>query len=263
MKKLIYNILIWILGITAMSCSAKLSSVPQRSPEQLNSHLTYEQDLIEDFVVYRGFVVQFNPEKKVPNYTIHRIVPQQLKDSSGVKAVRSNDFTVDDRISKHSATRSDYYRSGYDRGHLVPAGDFVYSQALKDETFIYTNTSPQLKELNRYGWKYLEAAIRRRVRRCNCEAYVITGNHFKAEHKSIGENNVGVPNQLYKIVFYPKQAKMYAFLMDNDTDQYLGALRLYQLSVDELEALLQLDFFEGLQDEDENRLELEFKKFRG
>ena len=249
--------------VTLCGCSSKLNPITVRTAQESNKHLKYEQDSLSNFLLYQGFVVQFNSEKKVPNYTIHRIVPCQLKDSNKLEARRSDDFGVDARISQYSATRADYFKSGYDRGHLVPAGDFIYSQALKDETFTYSNVSPQLKEVNRYGWKYLEMAIRKRVKRCNCEAYVITGAHFLENHKLIGFNKIGVPNQLYKIVFFPKRAKMYAFLMNNNTDRYLGKLKYYQVTVDELEEMLQIDFFEALEDKNENCLEREFKRFKG
>lgn len=39
---------------------------------------------------------------------------------------------------------NDYTNSGYDRGHMAPAGDAVASQAGMDETFLLTNIAPQI-----------------------------------------------------------------------------------------------------------------------
>ncbi|MBL4708433.1 MAG: DNA/RNA non-specific endonuclease [Flavobacteriales bacterium] len=186
MNKSVKYILVGTASFCFFSCSPKLKSILERGVLETNPHLRYESDSLSAFVLYEGYVVNFNKNRRVPNYTIHRLFPEQLKDSNGVRAKRSNNFKIDPRIKSHSAIRADYYQSGYDRGHYVPAGDFVYSQHLKDETFIYTNVSPQLKELNRYGWKYLEAAIRKKVKRCNCEAYVITGTLLKEDSKNIG-----------------------------------------------------------------------------
>ena len=243
--------------------SARLNPIAERTSEEFNVHLKYEHDSLNHFLLYKGFVVHFNKQKKVPNYTIHRIEPAQLIENNGFRASRKNspDFMVEERLNGNSAARTDYYKSGYDRGHHVPAGDFVYSQSLKDETFTYANVSPQLKQVNRYAWKYLETAIRNRVMLCNCEAYVITGTHFLETHETIGLHKVGVPQQLYKIVFYPQQAKMYAFLMNNSTAKYSGDLKYYQVTVDELETKLELDFFEALQDENENELERQIRTF--
>jgi endonuclease G len=227
-----------------------------------NPNLLYEADSLNHFITYTGYVVNFNKEWKVPNYTIHRITPDQIKDSNGVKAVRMNDFEIDERLIGNSATDNDYYKSGFDRGHHVPAGDFVYSQYLKDETFNYSNVSPQLKELNRYGWKYLEMAIRKKVEKCSCSAYLVTGSIFEETINTVGENKVGVPNALYKIIFYPELGKMYAVKMGNNTLKFSGVFKDYQLTVDEIEQLTGYDFFERLADEDELKLESKIYKLR-
>ena len=57
--------LLSLLYLLQVGCSHKLKPIAQRSQEQLNSNLTYEQDSVEQFVVYRGFVVQFNREKRM------------------------------------------------------------------------------------------------------------------------------------------------------------------------------------------------------
>lgn len=258
MKIMIKIALVLTLILIMDACSVKHSAEGQE--ETSSPHLRFEADPMDDFVLYRGFVVAFNKKHKVPNYTIHRITTEQLQANNGIRAKRSDYFKVDERVKEHSAQRSDYYKSGYDRGHYVPAGDFVYSQELKDETFTYTNVSPQLKALNRYGWKYLEAAIRDKVLAWKCSAYVVSGSLFKAGNKRIGENQIGVPDQLYKIVFYPDSMKMYAFRMNNSNEAYSGSLQDYQLTVDELETLSQEDYFEKLKDADENRLESEIQK---
>lgn len=264
MNRKVLHILFGVSSLILFSCSSIRISLESTTKGSKNPHLFYELNPIESFITYDGYVIQFDSSRKIPNYSIHQITPVQLKDSNGVRASRkeSPDFKVDQRIAKYSAQRSDYYKSGYDRGHYVPAGDFVYSQGLKNKTFFYSNASPQLKELNRYGWKYLEEAIRKKVLACNCEAFVVTGTLFNETSNSIGKNEVGVPAQLYKIVFYPKLRKMYAFKMGNNKSKYQKPLSNYQLTVNELEKLTQHDFFERLEDKCEERLESKLLKFK-
>ncbi|VDB91545.1 unnamed protein product [Peniophora sp. CBMAI 1063] len=46
-----------------------------------------------------------------------------------------------------------YFRSGYDRGHAVPAADAENSQSAMDETFLLSNIAPQVGAgPNRYCW---------------------------------------------------------------------------------------------------------------
>lgn len=49
--------------------------------------------------------------------------------------------------STHRVPRADGYpdfRSGYDRGHMVPAADAKISQDAMDETFFLSNIAPQV-----------------------------------------------------------------------------------------------------------------------
>lgn len=55
----------------------------------------------------------------------------------------------------------DYFKSGYDRGHMVPAADAKQSQQAMDETFLLTNIAPQVGDgFNRHYWAYVEAFVR-------------------------------------------------------------------------------------------------------
>ena len=60
------------------------------------------------------------------------------------------------------AKLQDYFRSGYDRGHMVPAADAKISQTAMDETFFLSNIAPQVGDgFNRHYWAYLEDFVRR------------------------------------------------------------------------------------------------------
>ena len=75
-------------------------------------------------------------------------------------AKRTNDFRPDPEILGGSATLADYKRSGYDRGHLTPAGDMVFSREAMSETFYMSNMCPQAAAFNRGIWKDLEDQVR-------------------------------------------------------------------------------------------------------
>lgn len=80
------------------------------------------------------------------------------------RADRSNSvFKEDPRIAEpFRAKLSDYFRSGYDRGHMVAAADAKFSQQAMDETFYLTNIAPQVGEgFNRDYWAHTEDFVRR------------------------------------------------------------------------------------------------------
>ncbi|PWN87899.1 hypothetical protein FA10DRAFT_215567, partial [Acaromyces ingoldii] len=72
-------------------------------------------------------------------------------------------FKEDPRIPELFRARlADYFRSGYDRGHMVPAADAKTSQTAMDETFFLSNIAPQVGEgFNRDYWAHLEDFTRR------------------------------------------------------------------------------------------------------
>ncbi|GAB5526507.1 MAG: hypothetical protein Roseis2KO_43790 [Roseivirga sp.] len=228
-----------------------------------NPHLRFENDATEKLIIYDGFVVKYDTANRVPGYVMHRITPRQLSDSAGFKAKRSNRFWVDQlNLDSYSATSGDYRKSGYDRGHHAPAGDFVYSQSLKDESFVYSNISPQNPKLNRGALVKVENRIRERVADCSCVAYVITGTHFEpSKAKSIGTNQVGVPTYIYKIAFYPQLGQMFGLVLDNTAAEYAKDLFHFQKSIDAIELLTGEDFFEKLDDNIESKLEKQVSKF--
>jgi len=52
---------------------------------------------------------------------------------------RTNDFREDYKVKTGSASLSDYKGSGYDRGHLAPAGDMKWSSSVMSESFYMSN----------------------------------------------------------------------------------------------------------------------------
>ena len=72
----------------------------------------------------------------------------------------------------------DYVRSGYDRGHQAPAGDFKHSEERMSDSFFLSNMAPQIGAgFNRDIWRFLEADIREAVD-IRGQVFVVTGGIF-------------------------------------------------------------------------------------
>ena len=168
------------------------------------------------------------------------------------KTPRKNSFKSDKLVSTKSAALSDYKNSGYDRGHLAPAGDMKLSKVSMSESFYMSNMSPQKASFNRGIWNTLENQVRLRAKKS--ELYISTGGVLNSKKlKRIGSNKVSVPDQFYKIIYDAKNQKMFAYLMPNKKIE--GSLKSYVVSVDKVEKITGIDFHHKLEDELENELE--------
>ena len=102
-------------------------------------------------VEYAGMIMSFNPSMHVPNW-----VSWELTESETTyHAKRFNKFMADESVEGCAETW-DYNYSGYDRGHMAPAGDMKWSDEAMRQTFYLTNICPQMKSLNTGAWKRLE-----------------------------------------------------------------------------------------------------------
>ncbi len=163
-------------------------------------------------------------------------------------------FEIDNAVKTGAAHWRNYKNSGYDRGHLCPAGDRRFTKAAYDETFLTSNISPQDHEFNAGVWNRLEKKVRYWAKKHD-GIFVVTGGVLNDNLNSIGDEQVSVPNQFYKVILDNTNGKikLLAFLMDHQNSD----LPLYKfvVSVDSLEALTGIDFFPKLEDSIENKLE--------
>ena len=117
---------------------------------------------------------------------------------------RTNKFFAEARLrSAERSTLADYKGSGFDRGHMAPAGDMPTAQAMA-QSFSLANMVPQAPEHNRGVWaKSVEAATRKYAARASRDVYVITGPAYEpsiAQSPSIGPGKVRVPKYFFKLV---------------------------------------------------------------
>ncbi len=163
-------------------------------------------------------------------------------------------FEIDNAVKTKAAHWRNYKNSGYDRGHLCPAGDRKFTKTAHDETFLTSNISPQKHAFNAGIWNRLEQKVRYWAKK-NDGVYVVTGGILENNLKTIGSEKVAVPKQFYKVILDKTKSKikMIAFLVPHKDSK----LPLYKfvVSVDTIEKLTGIDFFKELEDDLEERLE--------
>ena len=169
---------------------------------------------------------------------------------------RTNDFREDPKVKTGSASLYDYKGSGYDRGHLAPAGDFSFSNIAMSESFYMSNMSPQHPSFNRGIWKKLESLVRKWGN--NSSIYIVTGPVLDDCTSIIGINKVCIPKYYYKVIYDPLQKKMISFILPNEKG--IKNIKEYVCSTDYLEKKTNIDFFPILEDKLERYLESNVNK---
>lgn len=108
-------------------------------------------------------------------------------------------FDTDTRLPPPRARHSDYSRSGYDRGHMVPSEDRQLNREQNRETFIMSNVAPQTPALNRGAW--LQSEIQ-----CRKFAYLYDSVKVSAEAlfldsvpRFINGTNIRIPSHFRKV----------------------------------------------------------------
>lgn len=163
-------------------------------------------------------------------------------------------FIEDPYVKTKSADWRNYKGSGYDRGHLCPAGDRRFSKWAYNETFYTSNISPQDKSFNAGVWQRLERQVRQWAKK-HKTLFIVTGGVLENGLDEIGEEDVDVPKYFYKIVARGNENKInvIAFLMLGRESS--KPLQQFTVSVDRIEKMTGIDFFHELPDTVEEKIE--------
>lgn len=170
-----------ILGIMTVVLNASAKS-PQHVPDSLDMG---------------SYSVVYDPYLLIP-VSADWVIDSQFLGSA--KRVPSWRFSEDPRVDRPRACHDDYTRSGYDRGHMCPAGDRSASSDLMRSTFIMTNVAPQAPSLNRGAWMQMEEACRSLALNGQSLTIHVDAVFWHADTQRIGSHRVAVPHAFVKTV---------------------------------------------------------------
>ena len=122
-------------------------------------------------MTYKGYVSSYNPETLIPDWVAYELTEEE---THGDATRADKDFSMDMNYRGKQAMREDYWGSGWTRGHMAPAGDFMWDDEAMSETFFFMNICPQREELNNKDWQYLEKQVRAWARKYG-KVWVVSG----------------------------------------------------------------------------------------
>ncbi|KAK9465328.1 hypothetical protein V1512DRAFT_287584 [Lipomyces arxii] len=211
------------------------------------------------------YIAAYDRRMRNPTYVVEHITPSSIRRTEGVDRKKST-FMENEMIpQKFRAKLADYFRSGYDRGHMAPAADAKFSQDAMDETFYLTNMAPQVGDgFNRDYWAHFEDFCRRLVYNYN-SIRIVTGplylpkkcpdGKFRVSYEVIGNPpNIAVPTHFYKIIVGESpiknptsdQVAVGAFILPNEPIPNSTDLKSFYAPVDAIERASGLEFLASL-----------------
>ncbi|MDD4591460.1 MAG: DNA/RNA non-specific endonuclease [Parabacteroides sp.] len=206
----------------------------------------------EQIIKHEGYTVSYNSNYCIANWVAYELTSQEAKSS---KNERYNKFVPDPMVEGATAYNEDYTRTGFDRGHMAPAGDMKWSAKAMRESFYFSNICPQKPGLNRGIWEQLEEQCRLWAKD-NGSLLIVAGPVITENMRRMGKDRIGVPQFFYKVLCYRK-GKTYegiGFLFEN-RDYGDTKLESMAVPIDSVEKVTGIDFFPALPDSEENKME--------
>ncbi|MBO4588178.1 MAG: DNA/RNA non-specific endonuclease [Bacteroidales bacterium] len=198
-------------------------------------------------VRHEGYTLLYDESHEQARWVAYLLTRDRLK---GDVPRRGNDkFLPDTTVVSGSALSSDYSHSGYSRGHLAPAADMKWSVRAMRESFLMSNISPQTSEFNDGIWQRAEKLVRRWAETYD-SLYVITGPVLDEGLPTIGhQNHISIPRCFYKVIYDPKRKKGIALLIEHENSP--KPIQSFAVTIDEVESTTGIDFFPGMDNEEQ------------
>ena len=243
-----------LLSLFCVFICCKEASSSKETPMGFVQNKTEDLEVIlpksEALIRHKHYVLSYNEAHEQANWVAYTLAKKDIVYSH----LKRPYFIDDPLVSSGSANWKNYIRSGYDRGHLCPAGDRRFSVEAFNETFYTSNVTPQRNDFNSGVWNRLEQKTRYWAKKYD-GLLVITGGVLQGNLETIGREKVSVPKYFYKILVDYRHGKYHAigFLLPHkDSEQPLYS---FVTSIDTIEQMTGIDFMPKLPDAFENKLE--------
>lgn len=230
-----------------------------------------------------NYALEWNAEKKHAAWVAFSFDEVTSKDVVS----RTDAWDVDPGLPADMQTTEAQHKSdGYDKGHICASEDRVYSKEANEQTFYYSNMSPQISSFNQGFWQKLEARVQKWGRSTPTtydKVYVTKGGTINqllisftglvkagdSLYPTTNENGFTIhglacPKYYYMAILSEKGDAYHAIGFwiahreDLPKQPTVDELKKYAVSIDELEEYTGLDFFCNLPDVIEDEVESSF-----
>ncbi|GJE18466.1 DNA/RNA non-specific endonuclease [Methylobacterium marchantiae] len=208
-------------GLAGVACPALFAR--GQAPVLVNLKLARDTTSL----CYEAFAVLHSGVSRTPVYASESLTRASIARARTID--RTDSFHEEERLPETARARlDDYVRSGFDRGHMAPAGDMP-SGAAQAESFSLANVVPQDRALNRGLWAAIEESVRR-LAVARGHLFVVTGTIYAGSAIDSLDGRVLVPTSLFKAVYDPARGEAAAYLVANRADAEWRSVPLGELT---------------------------------
>ena len=269
--------------VLAIAAGVTLCSAESESTSMGNNLSPYIP--IRIFRPNEDLEIAFDVRTRTPVYVMERLTVSD-NETSQLDHRRQRFYEEKTLPECFRSRNSHYHLSGYDRGHMAPAADFLDNRS---DTYNLINVAPQSSDMNRGVWAGLEnwtRGVARKAKQQQHETYVVTGplwlpkrklddKQFEYQYKGLGNppSLIAVPTHFFKVVVVVVDAKeigktnrireFACFVVPNEKLPEKSEYQDYLVRWTDLEAVTGLTLFPGLVNETwRNHADKETEKLR-
>ena len=177
-RKYLYPLLIIVVTVLLYYADNYVDRQNEDYPKTAGNEYNYEEfnssflpkSTTGDIVNHSAFSLSYSEAHEQAEWIAYELQKDHLSKNEFDRPY----FVQDRSVKTGSADFRNYKNSGYDRGHLCPAGDRRYDYDAYHETFLTSNISPQDHDFNAGIWNRLEQKVRYWAKRYD-GVYVVTG----------------------------------------------------------------------------------------
>lgn len=217
----------------------------------------------DDRLDYQHFSVVMSKSRRIAMF-----VAVNIDGNRSRKIERANDvWSLDGRIPTEAQIGEElYFDNDLDRGHLVRREDPNWgseeeAETANEDTFHFTNCSPQMAAFNQKTWLGLENYVLKEARVSKDQISVFTGPVFGGRDPEY--RGVRIPLAYWKVIAFINEdgrPSATAYMIDQkrelkNLEATFGVYKTYQRSIRQIEELTDLDFgelssFDGFSNEE-------------
>lgn len=226
--------------------ASKQMAIVQEEPGQWTKDIDLPlplTDKAEQLLYRKAYVVSYNKDTRQPNWVAWHLTAQH---ADGDVPRPGAAWHEDMEVPAPRAYHADYRNTGWDRGHMCPAGDNKWDETAMYESFLMTNACPQHKNLNSSDWNEIEQSCRGWAKKYG-DIYIVCGPIFmNQKHDTIGYNRIPVPEAFFKVIacLNPDNPKGIGFICRNTEGN--RKKDFYVNSISQVERITGMTFFPNL-----------------